>query len=80
MPSLDVLACWSMFDSTMGHVVWALLVLLAVVLATIGLRGICAQFGLLGGARGGPQPSTTPTLVESSGVRQQTAVDWDDEF
>ncbi len=79
MPSLDVLARWSMFDSTLGHVVWAALVFLALLFATIGLRGICAQFGVLG-SRGGPQPSTTPTLVESSGVRQQTAVDWDDEF
>ncbi|HEX7041248.1 MAG TPA: hypothetical protein VF202_14115 [Trueperaceae bacterium] len=78
-PSLDVLARWSMFDSTLGHVVWAALVFLALLFAAIGLRGICAQFGVLG-ARGGPQASTTPTLVESSGVRQQTAVDWDDEF
>ena len=80
MPALAVLSRWSMFDSGLGHVVWAALVLVALVLATIGLRGICAQFGLLG-TRGGPQAATTPTLVESSGVRQQqTAVDWDDDF
>ena len=79
MPALDVLARWSMFTSTTGHVVWAALVLLAVLFATIGLRGICAQFGLLGGGAAAPV-GNTPTLVESTGVRHQTAVDWDDEF
>jgi len=79
MPSADVLSHWSMFSSTTGHVVWAALVLIALVLATVGLRGICAQFGLLG-TRSGPQSPSTPTLVESRGTGKQTSVDWDDEF
>src|SRR5690606_31434861 len=79
MPELDVLARWSMFTSTTGQVAWALVVLLAVLFATIGLRGICAQFGLLGG-RGAAPVGSSPTLVESSGVSHKSAVDWDDEF
>lgn len=78
-PDLDVLSRWSMFTSTLGHVVWAGLGLLALLFATAGLRGIAAQFGLLGGRGAGPV-GNSPTLVESSGVRQGSAVDWDDEF
>lgn len=79
MPVLDVLSRWSMFTSTTGQVVWAALGLLALLFAASGLRGIAAQFGLLGGRGAGPA-GNTPTLVESSGVRQGSAVDWDDEF
>lgn len=79
MPALDVLSRWSMFSSTTGHVVWAGLGLIALLLAASGLRGIAAQFGLLGGRAAGPA-GNSPTLVESSGVRQGSAVDWDDEF
>ena len=79
MPVLDVLSRWSMFTSTTGQVVWAVLGLLALLFAASGLRGIAAQFGLLGGRGAGPG-GNTPTLVESSGVRQGSAVDWDDEF
>ncbi len=79
MPQLDLLSRWSMFTSTIGHVAWAVLGLLALLFATTGLRGIAAQFGLLGG-RGASPAGNSPTLVESSGVRQGSAVDWDDEF
>ncbi|HEX7001161.1 MAG TPA: hypothetical protein VF164_05640 [Trueperaceae bacterium] len=78
-PDLDVLSRWSMFTSTLGHIVWAGLGLIALLFATAGLRGIAAQFGLLGGRGAGPV-GNSPTLVESSGVRQGSAVDWDDEF
>ena len=83
MPTLDVLAHWSMFTSTTGQVVWALLLFIALLLATIGLRGVCVQFGLLGSGRGrtGVGTSTnTPTVVDMTRSSKPSAVDWDDEF
>jgi len=84
MPSLDVLATWSMFSSTTGQVAWAVLLFFAILLATIGLRGVCVQFGLLGSGRGrtgvGTSATATPTVVDMTRSTQPSAVDWDDEF
>ncbi len=83
MPSLDVLANWSMFTSTTGQVAWAVLLFLALLFATIGLRGVCVQFGLLGSGRGrtGVGTSTSnPTIVDMTRSSKPSAVDWDDEF
>jgi len=83
LPSLDVLANWSMFTSTTGQVVWAVLLFIALLLATIGLRGVCVQFGLLGSGRGrtGVGTSTAnPTVVDMTRSSRPSAVDWDDEF
>jgi hypothetical protein len=83
MPSLDVLANWSMFTSTTGQVAWAVLLFIALMLATIGLRGVCVQFGLLGSGRGrtGVGTSTAnPTVVDMTRSSKPSAVDWDDEF
>ena len=82
-PSLDVLAAWSMFTSTTGQVVWAVLLFIALLLATIGLRGICRQFGLLGGDSSGVglgSASANPTLVDMTRSTKPSAVDWEDEF
>ena len=83
MPTLDVLAQWSMFTSTTGQVVWAVLLFFALLLATIGLRGVCVQFGLLGSGRGRTgvgAASANPTLVDMTRSSKPSAVDWDDEF
>lgn len=83
MPELDLLASWSMFTSTTAQVVWALLLLIALLLATIGLRGICRQFGLLGaGANraGVGAASANPTMVDMTRSTKPSAVDWDEEF
>lgn len=82
MPNLEVLGAWSMFTSTTGQAVWAALVLLALILATIGLRGICVQFGLLGSRNrpGLAGSNQTPTLVDSARVTKPSAADWDEEF
>jgi len=82
-PYLDVLAGWSMFTSTTGQVVWAVLLFLALLLATVGLRGICRQFGLLGGDNGRVgvgAASANPTLVDMTRSTKPSAVDWEDEF
>lgn len=78
-PWLATLSTWSMFNSVTGYVVWALLVLIALLLATVGFYGICVQFGLLGGSRRSAVP-TTGTAVETKRPSGHTTVDWDEEF
>lgn len=82
MPGLEVLSRWSMFRSTSGQVAWALLVFVGLLLATVGLRGICVQFGLLGrGKRSTTATATaTGTAVDATRASSATAVDWDEEF
>lgn len=76
---LPDLARWSPFGGEVGQVAWALLVLLALILATLGLRGICVQFGLLGGGtRKAAQPKAT--AVQPKGSTGHTTIDWDEEF
>ncbi len=78
MSWLPDLGRWSMLGSLTGQVVWVLLVLIALVLAIVGLRGICVQFGLLGGGRKGTQ--TKATAVQPKGSTGHTTIDWDEEF
>ncbi len=78
MPWLGSLTSWSHTSSTVAHAVWALLVFIALLLAIIGLYGICVQFGLLGSgkqraaAAAAPAPERRPT--------GNTTIDWDEEF
>lgn len=78
MPWLASLSSWSSFSSTVAQVVWAALVLLALLLATIGLYGICVQFGLLGSNK------QRAAAVSSSTAERRptgnTTIDWDEEF
>jgi hypothetical protein len=53
---------------------WAAVMLLAVLFATAGFYGICVQFGVLGRRR---TPAPAPSAVKT---RDDTLVDWDDEF
>lgn len=78
-PLLAAISTWSMFSSVSGYVVWALLILIALLLATAGFYGICVQFGLLGGSRGG---ATTATGTTTAAKRPSghTTIDWDEEF
>ncbi len=83
LPWLELLGTWSMFSSSLGQAIWAALVLLALILATIGLRGICIQFGLLGSARNRPGlagANQAPTLADSPRATKPSAADWDEEF
>src|SRR5690606_22684001 len=83
MPARDVLGHGPMVSSTTGHVATAVLLLLALLLAPIGLRGVCVQFGLLGTGRGRTgvgAASANPTLVDMTRSSKPSAVHWDDEF
>lgn len=81
--AFEVLASYSMFQSSIGQVIWAGLIVLAIVFAILGLYGICVQFGLLGGGRGRRDAGATQTATASATSTQERAdsmVDWDEEF
>ncbi|HKI57235.1 MAG TPA: hypothetical protein VKB31_08810 [Trueperaceae bacterium] len=81
--SFEVLANYSMFQSTIGQVVWAGLIVLAILFAILGLYGICVQFGLLGRGKRSAGAGTTMTATATSTSTQERAeamVDWDEEF
>jgi hypothetical protein len=79
---LSVLEAFSVFGSTLAQVVWAVLTLLAVLFATRGLYGICAQFGLVGRRAAAPATSRSTRTTRSLRASRATAseaVDWDDD-
>ena len=81
--AFEVLASYSMFQSSIGQVVWAGLIVLAILFAILGLYGICVQFGLLGrgrGRRGAGATQTATTTATSTQERTDSMVDWDEEF
>lgn len=79
MPFLTSLATWSVFSSTVALAVWAVLVLIALLLAIVGLYGICVQFGLLGGSRK-TKTTTTTAIKQEKKPTGSTTIDWDEEF
>ncbi|MDZ7708123.1 MAG: hypothetical protein U5J97_09610 [Trueperaceae bacterium] len=73
---VPALAGWtvaSIFSSDLTQLLWALVMLLALVLASSGFYGICVQFGVLG-RRGRNEPTTDVK------TRDDTLVDWNDDF
>ncbi len=81
--AFEVLSNYSMFQSSIGQVVWAGLIVLAIVFAILGLYGICVQFGLLGrgrGRRGAGATQTATTTATNTQERADSMVDWDEEF
>jgi len=78
---LASLSALSPFASTVGQVVWASTVLLALVFAMIGLYGICAQFGLVGRRRPAASAGAASTRSTRSTRSSTTteSIDWDDD-
>jgi hypothetical protein len=82
VPGLEVLSRFSFFQNPVMHVVWAVLTALAILLASMGLYGICVQFGLLGKKT----EDLSGTIVESSPSAtsiekaKTTNFEWDEEF
>ncbi len=74
-------ATLSIFQTPIARVTWAVVTAIAIAFASVGLYGICVQFGLLG-QREEPTSDTsasdTQLYLTSDGP--DTAVDWDDEF
>ena len=82
IPALEVLSRFSFFQNPIMQVLWAVLTALAILLATLGLYGICVQFGLLGKKNddvAGTIVETSPnsTSMESA---KTTNFEWDEEF
>jgi hypothetical protein len=82
VPTLDILSRFSFFQNPVMQVVWAVLTAAAIALATMGLYGICVQFGLIG-----RKDDVAGTIVESSAPSQTsiesartTNFEWDEEF
>ena len=69
---LRALGNLSLRQGAWGLPIWLLLTAAAVALASYGFRGLCRQFGLLGGSGGS---SANPTRAETA----QTALDWDED-
>jgi len=77
LPALGVLSNLSVAQGLVPYLAWGLYAFLVVVLATAGLRGIAAQFGLLKerGAEVVPTEERPPSTLTS-----ETTVEWDEEF
>ena len=71
--ALRALGNLSLHQGAWGLPIWLLLAAAAVGLSSYGFRGLCRQFGLLGGSSGS---SPNPTRAEPT----QTALDWDEEL
>jgi hypothetical protein len=87
--TLAFLANFSILTNTLAQVAWALTLILALVFAIAGLRGICVQFGLLGRRKreAGSFATTSSDMEgpakEAPGAPNQsgeTVVEWDEEF
>lgn len=82
VPILDILSRFSFFQNPIMQVVWAVLTAAAIALATMGLYGICVQFGLIGkkeDVAGTVVETVAPgkTSIESA---KTTNFEWDEEF
>jgi hypothetical protein len=79
MGSLNALATYSIFQSSLSQLIWAAVMAAAIGFAWAGFHGICVQFGLLGKQR-------TPTELEAQTYKTSTrqdaeaVVDWDEEL
>jgi hypothetical protein len=71
--ALRTLGNLSLHQGAWGLPLWLLLAAAAVGLASYGFRGLCRQFGLLGGSG---SSSSNPTRIETP----QPALDWDEEL
>ncbi|GIW34008.1 hypothetical protein [Meiothermus sp.] len=92
LPFLGVLTNLSIQQNLVAQLFWGLTVFLVIIFATIGLRGIAAQFGLLQNQRTPlrrAQRPTVPTAAATAGtsaakpnpgLTSETIVEWDEEF
>ena len=82
VPALEVLSRFSFFQNPVMHVVWAVLTGIAILLASMGLYGICVQFGLLGRKTedlSGTIVETSPSATSIEKAKT-TNFEWDEEF
>ncbi|GIW25722.1 hypothetical protein [Meiothermus sp.] len=93
LPFLSALTHLSIQQNLAAQLFWGLTVFLVIIFATIGLRGIAAQFGLLQNQRVPLRRSRNSTVSTSAvaagagatakpnpGLTSETIVEWDEEF
>lgn len=75
---LDALSRFSIFQSTFSQILWVIVSAAAIALASLGLYGICVQFGLLGQRNNKQTVTVSDTVVNPE--NPSTSFDWDEEF
>ncbi|GAA6734115.1 hypothetical protein YIM1640_16320 [Thermus oshimai] len=78
LPWMGLLTYLSIGEGLVPYLAWGFSVFLVVVLATAGLRGIAAQFGLL--KERGAEVAPTAERLPSTTLTSETIVEWDEEF
>ena len=73
-------ATLSIFQTPIARVAWAAVTAIAIAFASVGLYGICVQFGLLGKPEEPSQDTTSDTQLYLTSEGPDTAIDWDEEF
>ena len=73
-------ATLSIFQTPIARVAWAAVTAIAIAFASVGLYGICVQFGLLGKPEEPIQDATSDTQLYLTSEGPDTAIDWDEEF
>lgn len=74
LPFLSVLTNLSIQQNLMAQLFWGLTVFLVIIFATIGLRGIAAQFGLLQNQRIPLRRTRNPTIPQSTAAAATAGV------
>jgi hypothetical protein len=82
VPALDILSRFSFFQNPVMQVVWAVLTAVAILLASLGLYGICVQFGLLGKKNDDVSGTIVETAPSKTSIEnaKTTNFEWDEEF
>ena len=76
---LEAPARFSILQSSVSQLIWAIVSGIAIALAFAGLYGICVQFGLLG-QRSSSTKTVATTETKSTNTGATTSFDWDEEF
>ena len=79
VPSLATWSVASAFANPLTQIVWAAIMLLAILFAIGGFYGICVQFGVLGRRRAATSPSSARGTRSGTSSKDETLVDWDDD-
>ena len=78
--ALEPAATLSIFQTPLARVAWAVVSAIAISFASVGLYGICVQFGLLGKQEEPSDTSVSDTQLYLTSEGPDTAIDWDEEF
>ncbi len=77
--ALEPAATLSIFQTPLARVAWAVVSAVAISFASVGLYGICVQFGLLGKQEEPSDASVSDTQLYLTSDGPDT-IDWDEEF